>query len=297
MARRSDRDYGYWSWYESGRTIRADGIKAKSKRGEFSQSWWGKRWLEALTALMDPGRLSRGRSYARRGQVLEINLAPGSIAARVQGSRPTPYVVTIELRPLRDRDWEEVLDALAGQAIFAAELLIGEMPADIGQVFEEIGIPLFPRREDDLETDCSCPDWANPCKHIAAVYHLLAERFDEDPFLLFELRGRDKEQIMAGLRERRADTHDEGEEPAPYALHDIEPVAALPLTECLDDYWGSRGTEPITVRIAPPTVELAALKRTGLPDFVDAKFFRAQMERIYAAVTARALDIAFGDRE
>ena len=153
---------------------------------------------------MDSGRLSRGRSYARRGQVIDIDVAPGQVTSRVQGSRRTPYKVNIQLKPLSDRQWDKVLDALAEQAIFAAQLLNGEMPADIEEVFEAVQVPLFPASRGDLKTDCSCPDWANPCKHIAAVYYLLGERFDEDPFLLFELRGRSQEEIAAALRERRA---------------------------------------------------------------------------------------------
>src|SRR5437588_12759165 len=98
---------------------------------------------------------------------------------------------------------------MASQAIFAAKLLAGEMPQDIEEAFSAVQISLFPLATTDLDTDCSCPDWANPCKHIAAVYYLLAERFDEDPFLIFKLRGRTKEQIIQVLREKRAQTQPE----------------------------------------------------------------------------------------
>jgi uncharacterized Zn finger protein len=298
MARKRSSYYDdYWPTYESTRPIAVDGIKAKSKSGKFVQNWWATRWIEALKDLMDSGRLSRGRSYARRGQVLEIDLKPGNIKARVQGSRSTPYKVTISLKPLEDAQWEAVFDALAAQAIFSAQLLNREMPPDIEQVFEAVNVPLFPSSSHDLETSCSCPDWANPCKHTAAVYYLLGEQFDGDPFLLFKLRGRDSDAISAALRRRRAATAaaaspaaEQAGKPSP----GIEPVEVLPLTALLDDYWGTEeALADFSVQIAEPVVDLALLKRAGLPDFVDPAAFRDQMERVYHAVTERTLKVAF----
>ncbi len=299
MAKRRSRSYydDYWPHYEPTRPIEADGIKAKSQRGKFVTSWWADKWINALQRLMDAGRLSRGRSYARKGQVLEIDIKAGKVAARVQGSRPSPYKVSIELKPLSDSQWTSVMDALAEQAIFAAQLLNEEMPADIEQVFDKAKVPLFPQSRGDLSTKCSCPDPANPCKHIAAVYYLLGERFDADPFLLFELRGRSKAAIIAALRERRA-VSVPAQEALPYVPDVIAAVDAPPLAECLDTYWGApTAWDAVSLRIAAPPVDLALLKRLGLPDFVDATSFRAQMERVYNGVTDRALEIAFGDMD
>ncbi len=286
----------YWASYERTRPLPADGIKAKSRRGKFTASWWGNRWISALKPLMDSGRLNRGRSYARRGQVLNIDLRPGKITARVQGSRRSPYRVNIELRPLTDAQWDRVLDALAEQALFAAQLLNEEMPDEIEQVFEAVKVPLFPTSRNDLATNCSCPDWANPCKHIAAVYYLLGERFDEDPFLLFELRGRDKAALIAGLRERRAVGLPELET----SRYISEPITVdvPPLVECVEDYWRSRAPlAEIAIRIAEPEVDLPLLKRAGLPDFVDPRNFRIQLERTSEAITAQALALAFAERQ
>ena len=137
MAKRRSYYDGYWPRYESTRPIDVeDGIKAKSKRGKFVKNWWADRWIAALKPLMDSGRLGRGRRYARRGQVIDIDIAPGRVASRVQGSRRTPYKVNIQLKPLTTQQWDKVLDALAEQAIFAAQLLNGEMPTDVEEVFE-----------------------------------------------------------------------------------------------------------------------------------------------------------------
>jgi uncharacterized Zn finger protein len=299
MAKRRNSYYdSYWPRYESTRPIDVeDGIKAKSKRGKFVKNWWADRWIAALKPLMDSGRLSRGRSYARRGQVIDIDIAPGQVRSRVQGSRRTPYSVSIQLKPLEDRQWGTVLDALAGQAIFAAQLLNGEMPADVEEVFEAVRVPLFPASRGDLVTNCSCPDWANPCKHIAAVYYLLGERFDEDPFLLFELRGRNQEEIAVALRERRA-VEVKAVQAAPYTPTLLESIDVPGLEDCVDRYW-TLGKEVADLRfsIAHPRVPSALLKRVGIPDFdgVNARNFQGQMERVYDGVTVATIRLAFAD--
>lgn len=285
-----------WDYFPPSRPIEVEGgIKAKSKRGRIGQTWWAGRWTRALEAIMDSGRLGRGRRYARKGQVLEINEQAGLITARVQGSRRTPYKVRIEIAPLSDAEWDKVIEAMAGQALFAAKLLAGEMPQNIEEAFATAGVSLFPGRSKDLITSCSCPDWANPCKHIAAVYYLMGERFDEDPFLLFELRGRGKDDIIAALRERRA-VGMAAEDKTPYEPHAVEEVEILPLEECVNDYWavGAEAKE-VALSIDHPQVEMALLKRLGVPDFLEARSFLAQMERVYEGVASRALSVAFTD--
>jgi len=303
MAKRRSSYYeDYWPRYETTRPIDVeDGIKAKSRRGKFVENWWAGRWIAALKPLMDSARLSRGRSYARRGQVIDINVAPGRVRSRVQGSRATPYKVEIELRPLSDAQWERVLDALAGQALFAAQLLNGEMPQEVEQVFLDVDVPLFPRSKGDLVTDCSCPDWANPCKHIAAVYYLLGERFDEDPFLLFRLRGRDREAIVADLRRRRAapaveEVAQAGAPPAGAAGDETAP-GGPGLEAAVDDYWAlGAGAGDLAFEVALPEVEMALLKRLGLPTFgLDADMLRAQLGRVYDGVALRAIEVAFAE--
>jgi uncharacterized Zn finger protein len=241
---------------------------------------------------MDAGRLGRGRSYARRGQVISIQETKGGITARVQGSRPTPYKVTIQLKPLKDTEWDKVLDALADQAIFAAQLLAGEMPQTIEGVFKTAGVSLFPSRSDDLVTDCSCPDWANPCKHVAATHYILGEQFDEDPFLIFRLRGRTQEQVLEALRQRRAGAEVEAESEAVE-----EPEASAPLEEMLDRFWEmGEPLEPFAVHIKPPDVSLPILRRLGEPSFMPAgDSLQGRLGPAYRAISETALDIAFGD--
>ncbi|NPV87160.1 MAG: hypothetical protein HPY45_14275 [Anaerolineae bacterium] len=271
----------------------AEGIKALSRRGAFARNWWATRWIEAMERLLDYGRLARGRSYARRGQVLSIEETKDGIHARVQGSRPKPYTVTIRVEPLSDAQWEQVIDALAEQALFAAQLLAGEMPHDIEDAFQTAGVSLFPARRSDLATHCSCPDWANPCKHIAATHYILGERFDEDPFLLFRLRGRNQEQILEALRQRRAGIGetDEAEEEEADALE-----TSPPLTENLERFWSlAAPLEPFPIEIKPPAITMPLLKRLGDPPF--APDLQSLLYPAYHAVSQFALAVAFADSE
>lgn len=193
MGRRTFDDH----YYEPSRPLEAKGgVKARTKRGTFGDSWWARRWIQVLESFHLGARLTRGRSYARQGQVLAIDVGEGVVKAQVQGSRPTPYRVTIKVKTLSEPEWEKVARNLTVQAALASELLAGRMPEDIEGVFKAAGVSLFPARSHDLQTDCSCPDWSNPCKHVAAVYYLLAEEFDRAPFLIFKLRGMTREGLV-----------------------------------------------------------------------------------------------------
>jgi len=249
-----------------------------------------------LQRIMDSGRLSRGRSYARRGQVMDIQVQDGEITAKVQGSRRTPYEVYIRVKPLKDADWDRVLDVLVGQAIFTAQLLAGEMPTDIEEAFAAANISLFPASVKELETTCSCPDWANPCKHIAAVYFLLGEAFDDDPFMLFRLRGRTQEQVLEGLRARRGAIEEEEEEasPDPTALP-AEETAPAPLPEDPATFWRlGQSLDDFQVQPKAPQVPLSLLQRLGQPAFAPADL-RSSLSAAYQTVTRRAEALAFGE--
>ncbi|MGB2568019.1 SWIM zinc finger family protein [Micromonospora citrea] len=188
-----------------GRPRRVDGgLRARSTRGAIGVSWWSRRFLEVLESFALGTRLTRGRSYARRGQVLRLDVTPGRVTASVQGSRAEPYRVTIALAPFPAELWELLERDLAGQAFFSARLLAGDLPAELEQVFADAGAPLFPAGVDELSQRCSCPDFAVPCKHLAATFYLLAEAFDADPFQLLHWRGRSRADLLDRLRTRRA---------------------------------------------------------------------------------------------
>lgn len=258
--------YDYeWNYYSENRPRKvAGGIKTRSDRGAIGETWWSRRWVKVLESLGMGTRLTRGRSYARQGQVLSIDIETGLVKAKVQGSMEKPYAIKIRLHPLTNQDWEQVTDAMTSQAIFAAKLLAGEMPSNIEEAFEAAHLSLFPTAQEDLQTSCTCPDWANPCKHIAAVYYILAERFDEDPFLLFKLRGRTKEEIIQALREKRVESLGEASTGAS-AHTSVEPQR---LEETLEGFWlAGEELDNFTINPHNPAVDKAILKRLGAAPF------------------------------
>jgi len=294
MSRR--RYSNYWGYFPKSTPIPVEGgIKARTQRGQFGEHWWAQRWIAVLESFGWDNRLQRGRTYARKGQVLDIEVHPGRVIAHVQGSRREPYSVRIEITPLSDDQWERAIDAMAQQALFAAQLLAGEMPPEIEQAFHAAGVSLFPTGQ-DIEMSCSCPDWAVPCKHIAAVYYLLGEEFDRDPFLMFKLRGRTREQVMAALRARRAT----GAPPVEEIVQEEEPEPQVePLEAGLPRFWEPwESLGDFRVTITPPSVETALLKRLGPPPFSRRpEAFVGALTLAYAAVTDQALALAFEEDE
>ena len=260
------------------------GIRAGSKRGAFGASWWARRWTRTLEEFQLGGRLSRGRSYARRGQVVSLDIQQGGVTAKVQGSRKRPYDVSITVQTISPQDWEHVLEAMAEQPIIAASLLSGRMPDNIEETFTAVGLSMFPNRRDDLETDCSCPDWSNPCKHIAAVYLLLGEEFDRDPFLIFRMRGMDREDLLGPEFRRSAQT--------------LEPPAlpSEPLPPEAEEFWSN----PLTVLqerdLAGPAIvpnaDAALPQQLGrFPLWQGNREFVPAMQDIYQAASQRAVEL------
>lgn len=251
MSERQDwRDWGH------ARPRRVDGgIKAKSKRGAIGEQWWSRRFIAVLESYGMSGRLARGRSYARAGQVLEFKLTQGKVAAAVQGSRVRPYQVHIGVLPLTKPQWRKVTERLASQALFRAKLLAGEMPHEIEDVFKDCGTPLFPEHADDLDMRCSCPDWGVPCKHLAAVCYVLAEAFDADPFAMLAWRGKGREDLLAALRSvgqpaGRSASRSAGSPTGPSRQHGPGRLAGPvlpPLSECVPDFW-TGGLSPARLR-------------------------------------------------
>jgi uncharacterized Zn finger protein len=266
----------------------ANGLKARSRRGPIGSTWWGRRWIEGLRAFGWENRLERGRTYARGGQVVRFRIAPGQIDAKVQGSRPAPYQVRIAVRPIPDRGWTAASRALARRPGLVGALLTGEMPSSVEEAFAASKVPLFPSTDRDFQTDCSCPDWANPCKHVAAVHFLVGEALDRDPFLLFELRGRPKERFLSDLR---SSTTPSKIRPAPLPMATLDQPAVAPkLPRRASAFWQSAARPPAPIAIVGPTLPRAPLVRFGDPPFLrgDASAIET-LTRAYDILGQRAL--------
>ena len=249
---------GWSSWRDSAGpkpAPPAHGIKIKT----VGTTWWGKLWIEALERMSPQyaGRLARGKTYARTGRVSELVIATGTVKAKVTGSSPRPYAITLTLPPLDAATWTAAIATLAAKARFAAELLAGEMPKDVDEAFRASGASLFPAKAGELVTTCSCPDHANPCKHVAATHYVLGDAFDRDPFLLFELRGRTREEVLAKARAAR------GAEPA--ATAEVTPGVRLgTIREADYDAW--RGPRPaLRLSFAAPARHASVVASLGKP--------------------------------
>ena len=275
-------------WYETNkrRTV-TGGIKAASKTGAFGQSWWARRWIATLESFDIGSRLVRGRSYARSGQVISIQIEAGIVQARVQGSRATPYKVTIRTTMLSSDEWQVAAETLASQTYYAAKLIGGEMPDSIEEAFADAGLSLFPKSLKEISTDCSCPDWSNPCKHIAAVYYLLGEEFDRDPFLIFKLRGSTREAIVSKIvGVSAANGLEEAPEPEPLNA-DVTGFWQIPA-----DFTETGGFAAV------PPVHAALPKRLGsLPFWRVSTPLVNCLEPMYKAASAHSQMLLAGDTE
>jgi uncharacterized Zn finger protein len=254
------------------------GIKARSQRGAFGTQWWAKRWIAVLEGFNLGTRLQRGRSYARAGQVLDISIVPGRVTARVQGSRARPYNVSIRVEVLGKPTWHKVAEHLTSEARFSANLLAGEIPHDIEDAFRACGASLFPATLHELQTECSCPDWANPCKHVAATYYLLGEEFDRDPFLLFALRGGVREQLLSEIRS----------ESTKASASAAEPVS---LPDDLAAFWN--GPADVDAAQRSPSSAAKATKRAlpAFPFWRGAEPLEATLDRVDERAVASALTL------
>lgn len=189
------REWKRWE-YRKPRAAKG-GIKLRTGRNKpYSSNWWSKCWLSFIENSIDDVSLIRGKTYARRGQVLSIEIQPGMIVASVQGSRRTPYQVRLGFDTVSDEGKNLLTYRFREHASFVASLLAGEMPEELVSAFGECGTKLFPEDGDVRRFKCSCPDETEPCKHIVAVLLLLGEVFDDDPFLILKLRGVDKDKLI-----------------------------------------------------------------------------------------------------
>jgi uncharacterized Zn finger protein len=284
-----------WDWGDKPRKKRPPpqhGLKVR----KLGATWWGQRWIEALERFSREylNRLGRGRTYARAGRVHDLRFARGEVRARVTGSSATPYQVVLRLEPFDAAIWDTAIHAMSTRASFAAELLAGRMPENIDAVFRAHKRSLFPRTAQDFQTDCSCLDWANPCKHVAALHYVLGEALDKDPFLLFELRGRTKREVLTALNQLRSGgVAGVEEEPAAAGAEDMT-AGVLVTAEALSNYESAPTPLPamrFTFDAPQPAASIlrtiAAPASWAVPETPEHLF-----ERLYGNAAALAREVA-----
>ncbi|MBM9519506.1 hypothetical protein JWG39_06690 [Desulforhopalus vacuolatus] len=171
-----------------------------------ARTWWGKSWNRNLERYADySNRIGRGKSYVRHGAVLDLKIEGGRVTALVQGTRARPYEVVIHIEPVKKADWDKIRKQCQNELRSLTDLVAGKFPKELGEIFLAEGKGLFPTPE-EISFDCSCPDWASMCKHVAAVLYGVGVRLDEDPLMFFTLRQVDTEELVArAVQEKTGD--------------------------------------------------------------------------------------------
>lgn len=262
------------------------GIHAQSVRPQASRKWWAKRWLAFMEELKMGARLGRGRSYALSGQVISVDVRPGVCEALVQGGGSEPYRCTLTFDVMPPRAKREILSKLRARPLLMAQLLVRNLPESVDLLFRAAGYPLVPTVANAFESACSCPDYANPCKHIAAVLFLLTEAFEQDPLRLLTLRGITREDLVGGTTERK---------------HESIPAEAPQkgvASECgATPFWGASAELPPDFGPSPSAMGKAPLiRRLGVIPFWrgEQRFFEA-MEQCGDRSSAAGWHIWAGD--
>lgn len=274
------------------------------------KEWWTQQWIDLLNSYRFKKRLERARNYARQGNVLSLEFKEQIIIAQVQGTAPEPYKLFLWLDTFTDEDWGYIIETMSERAIFTAKLLAGEMPQNIEEVFTANGLRLFPFTLDEIHSRCDCPDSARVCKHIAAVYYLLGDRFSEDPFLLFQLRGRSKEKILEELRQKRGQSEDEkvteaakikSEETQGKDLYANSPSVTSPTQETLkiEQFWEyNQHLDSSLVVITPsPNNEIVLDVLGDIPLGVSADVVMNYFQKIYNNISQQAVITALNQGE
>ena len=273
-----------------------------------SRTWWGQRFLTALEQCTDAGRLGRGRAYSKPYRLLEFSIDGTRVNAKIRGNvnpyfgvyKEPRYRVEITLKRIPATKWTQIVKSVAGNMGWMSRLLLNEMPDDIEQAFSASKYSLLPRSANELNTHCSCPDWANPCKHVAGTYYHMAELLDKDPLLLFQLRGLDRENLQRELKKTSlgkamAMQLEASEEPVLHvcATHYPQPEITPPdETMSHRDFWGGSALPPAETLANAPAVAALLIKKQGdYPPFWDRdNSFIEAMEQIYEQVAVKNKD-------
>ena len=204
-------------------------FKTKISMAKYGRTWWGEQWLNALNRIDFSNRLERGRSYADKGMVASVKITENMVQAKVKGSRPKPYDVTIIVPPFFDEEKKIFTESIKTNPLALSQLLNRQLPQELMEIARENNIKIFPQSWQDIKLNCSCPDWAVPCKHLAAVIYTIANEIDQNPFLVFNLHRFDLVNELAihriQLRELEAETI--------FSIHDC--IAAKKMAVRKDD--------------------------------------------------------------
>lgn len=275
---------------------------------EFSKTWWGNQFIAAIASFTDEARLGRGRSYARGGKILKFSVDKGIIRATIRGSvnpyfgvyKEPRYNTEIELKAIAKKDWSKIIQKLSTNASFVSKLLLNEVPENIEESFREVDQRFLPRDSRDMETECDCPDWSNPCKHIAGLCYRFAAELDDDPFLLFELRGLTREELKEELAKTplgkalAAGLGSEKLEPVPVSAYYTQPKTGNVEAIALKEFWlGKKHFPEVSPQSQESRIPAILIKKQGdfPPFWHEDRSFIEVMEELYERVKTKNKDL------
>ena len=283
------------SEYEKERT-REEVEQIKKNLINFAKTSWGKQWIQSNLQIGRPFRMQRGIQYVKDERRIEnLSISTGQIFATVQGTAPTPYRVKINFEPILQDGWKIILKELTKKTINLIELLEGLLPEDIITIFNENGYSLFPNASKGLNATCSCPDTAIPCKHIAAVILYIARVLDYNPFLLLELRGKSKSEILNELSlGQGVKSKDESEKLSPTSNIEFKfNIPKISIVELSSEQKKS-GTDTDDYNIGftfrKPGKIIETLENLGVPQTIENKAFEIVLRAIYRKITLKIHD-------
>ena len=244
-----------------------------------SRTWWGQKFISALESFTDSGRLQRGRAYSGDSRILSFEITAGNARATVRGNvnpyfgvyKEPKYKTEIEMTAIAAKDWTKIIENMSSKASVVAKLLLNEVPENIEDSFAKSGQRLLPYSRKDFKTKCSCPDSSNPCKHIAGLCYRLSGEMDQDPFLLFEMRGISKEDLQAELiksplgKALASELGDRTLAPEVATSYFTKPqTETIKETPTLKQFWQGQKRLPQAIPFAAPTgVSAIVIKKQG----------------------------------
>lgn len=235
-----------------------NGISTRTPRGQIGQSWWARRWLEPFEDTVPRPVLDNGRKYARKGQIVSLEVNPGEISGVVQGTRAEPYRCNVRFPVIDDSVWETALEKLRETSWPIAQLLANRLPEDLEQRLGMEDGQLFPSFSPEPDSFCQCMNGGHLCKHMAAIYYIIAERLDDNPFLLLELRGLPEKAVRAFWRKS-------------WGIEATSGAVSEDAAHAPDQAYYGPEIEPLIDLERQPIQPMDVLNRLGVPSFLPAR--------------------------
>ncbi|TVS06155.1 MAG: hypothetical protein EA423_05870 [Phycisphaerales bacterium] len=250
------------------------GVKLTMSDEDLRGNWAAERWIRLIEAAAPGEQMVEGVEYARLGQARSVEYEPATVEAFVQGRSYTPYRTTVSLPRFGEDKWVQAIASMAEEAVYAAKLLVGELPSNIEDLFAPLGVKLFPAEPSELKVTCSCREESDWCKHTVCVAHLIAQQLANDPFTVFTLRGMPGRELLERLRQRRAVSGVSGEVPVYVPrVEGVSDIIAPDLDQQLENFWQvGPDLAEIDTPMDPPEVDKPLLRRLGQSPFTESRF-------------------------